>query len=347
MPDLIFRRASQMLQVLIRGSQPLSESSSETARSTERYRRALLAGIVSGAAKVVGMGSVLVSLPITLRYLGVQRFSVWVTVTSLTALLSFADFGLGNGLMNAVARCDAKGDEQCMREYVSSTFFSLLALASLGLMLALLVVPHLPWATFLAVDRTQVSRGELDRIMIVVSICLSIGIPAAVVQKVQLALQFGYLASLWQLAASLVAMLALLGAVSMRLSLAWLVAAWLATPTVVLALASLVFWRYQMPKSSPSLSMFSMQPLRELMRAGLLFFIIQLSGTVAFSSDALILAHVLGPTAVAEYSVVSKLFDGVYTQAPKKMCHGYLKAGYRWDVQMGCADFSSGRGKLA
>jgi O-antigen/teichoic acid export membrane protein len=48
------------------------------------------------------------------------------------------------------------------------------------------------------------------------------------------------------------------------------------------------------------------------MHAGLLFFVIQLAGTVAFSSDALILAHVLGPAAVAQYSVASKLFDGVY-----------------------------------
>jgi O-antigen/teichoic acid export membrane protein len=49
----------------------------------------------------------------------------------------------------------------------------------------------------------------------------------------------------------------------------------------------------------------------ELARSGSLFFVIQVAGAIAFASDTLIIAHVLGPQAVAQYSVASRLIDGM------------------------------------
>jgi hypothetical protein len=39
----------------------------------------------------------LISIPLTLNYLGVERFGVWMTLTSFTTLAAFMDFGLGKG----------------------------------------------------------------------------------------------------------------------------------------------------------------------------------------------------------------------------------------------------------
>jgi O-antigen/teichoic acid export membrane protein len=50
---------------------------------------------------------------------------------------------------------------------------------------------------------------------------------------------------------------------------------------------------------------------RYLAKSGLLFLILQLAGSVAYASDNLIIAHVLGPEAVAQYSVCAKLFEGL------------------------------------
>jgi O-antigen/teichoic acid export membrane protein len=98
------------IRAVLAAFRPSSTSSPTEARSRERYRRAFLAGVTSAASRAVSIAAVLISIPITLKYLGVDRFSVWMTITSLTALLAFADFGLGNGLMNVVARCYADED---------------------------------------------------------------------------------------------------------------------------------------------------------------------------------------------------------------------------------------------
>ncbi len=47
---------------------------------------------------------------------------------------------------------------------------------------------------------------------------------------------------------------------------------------------------------------------RSLLRVGLLFLVLQLAVAVAFTSNSIIIAAMLGPSAVADYAVVSKLF---------------------------------------
>jgi O-antigen/teichoic acid export membrane protein len=280
-------------------------------RSRERYRRALLTGATSAAARAVSILTILISVPVTLSYLGVERFSVWMTITSLTALLGFADFGLGNGLMNAVARCYAADDTDGLRSYVSTALLTLCAVALFIVVVALCISPSVPWGHLLAVNPQNLSAKELERAMVVFAICLALAIPAAIVQKVQFGLQLGYMASVWQLAASAAALLALLVSVALHASLAWLVAAWLATPSLVLAISAVVFWGYQRPAYRPAVSLARRAHARELARSGGLFFVIQFAGVVAFASDMLIIAHVLGAGAVAQYSVVSKLMDGL------------------------------------
>jgi O-antigen/teichoic acid export membrane protein len=44
-----------------------------------------------------------ISVPLTLTYLGSERYGMWMAISSIVALLAFADFGLGNGLVNAIA----------------------------------------------------------------------------------------------------------------------------------------------------------------------------------------------------------------------------------------------------
>lgn len=301
----------EKIRALVATVRPSFTESPAEARSRERYRRAFLAGIASAAARGVSILTVLISIPVTLKYLGVERFSVWMTVTSLTTLVAFADFGLGNGLMNMVARCHAEGDTEGVRSYTSAALMTLGGLALLLVLASLMASPSIPWASWLAVDPRQLPAVELTRVMTVFVICLAVGIPVNVVQKVQLALQLGYLASLWQLAASAAGLLCLLVAVALRAPLSWLVAASLGTPSLVLAVGGVIFWTRQRPAERPTLVLAKWSHALELARWGALFFVIQVAGAVAFGSDTLIIAHVLGPQAVAQYSVVARLIDGL------------------------------------
>ena len=128
-------------------------------RSLERYRRIGLTASSIGLAKCLSFASILISVPLTVHYLGVERYGLWMTITSLVVVLSFADLGLGNGLLNAIAVASARSDRRAAQIAVSSAFFMLLGTTIvLGLVCAL-TFPHIDWGKMFNV-KSLVARQE-------------------------------------------------------------------------------------------------------------------------------------------------------------------------------------------
>ncbi|MGC1782963.1 MAG: hypothetical protein WA708_10630, partial [Acidobacteriaceae bacterium] len=94
-------------------------SSDPEQRAGERHRRAALTGITSTIAHLARMGVALVTVPLTLHYLGAERFGLWMTISSVLAMASFADFGIGNGVLNTVADAFGRNDLVTIRRAIS------------------------------------------------------------------------------------------------------------------------------------------------------------------------------------------------------------------------------------
>src|SRR5262249_3053825 len=101
-------------------------------RSLERYRRLAVTAISSAAGRGVSVAVGFVTVPLTLGYLGSERYGMWVTISSVVALLMLADFGINNGLLNLVAEAHGRDNQEAARQYVSSAIVVLSAVA-LGL----------------------------------------------------------------------------------------------------------------------------------------------------------------------------------------------------------------------
>ncbi len=98
-------------------------------RSRERNRRIALTAVSSGFSTVVRVLVSLITIPLMVRYLGTERYGLWVTIASATALLGFADLGLSSGLVNGISEAQGNHDESATRRYVASTFFLLVLIA--------------------------------------------------------------------------------------------------------------------------------------------------------------------------------------------------------------------------
>ena len=53
-------------------------------------------------ARIVQIGTLLVTVRLTLKYLGNERFGLWMTISSVLAMAAFADFGVGIGVLNTM-----------------------------------------------------------------------------------------------------------------------------------------------------------------------------------------------------------------------------------------------------
>jgi hypothetical protein len=57
--------------------------SNEGGRSNERYRRVALTTIASIIAKAIALLTGLISVPLTFRYLGAERYGIWMVLVSI------------------------------------------------------------------------------------------------------------------------------------------------------------------------------------------------------------------------------------------------------------------------
>ena len=127
-------------------------------QSQERYRRAALTALAALASKGLTMLTLLVSVPLTMGYLGAERFGLWMAISALVAFMNLLDFGVGNGLLNRVVEANGRGDPDSVRAAVSSGFFLLCTLAAGLLVVFGLVYPLLPWPTLFNV---QIGRAHV------------------------------------------------------------------------------------------------------------------------------------------------------------------------------------------
>jgi O-antigen/teichoic acid export membrane protein len=301
---LLTERSRQVWSLLRRES---FDASTPEGRSKERYRRILISTITSVVARLVGIAVTLISVPLTIGYLGVERYGMWMTISSVIALLSFADLGIGNGLVTSLANADGNNDRRAAKTYVSSAFFLLTGISlALGGSFAL-AYPWVPWSRVLNIT-TPAAIAEAGPALAVFAACFLMNLPLGIVQRIQMGYQQGFTANLWQAFGALLSLVALLVAIYFEAGLPWLVLASVGAPLIGTAFNGLqIFWRsYRW--LIPNWSCFDAASGKAVMKTGLLFFVLQVAGGVAFLSDNIVIAHILGQEAVAQYAVPAKLF---------------------------------------
>lgn len=249
----------------------------------------------------------LITVPLVLGYLGTERFGIWIAVTSLLLLFTFADLGLGNGLINLVSAADALGDRQGEARAVSSAFFMLLGLALVLGILAVVIVPRVNWASvFNATSAT--AAAEAGPAVAALVAAFLVGLPIGVVARIQTGHQEGFANSIWVIIGSSLGLAAILVVMSLGGGLPWLVLAFAGAPVAASALNGIVLFRRRHPWLKPSWAHVDGATARKLLRVGGLFFVLQLALAVAYQTDVIVAARVAGPGAAAEYGIAYRLF---------------------------------------
>lgn len=288
------------------------DTSTEQGRSDERHRRIFLTTVASAFSKVVTVGTSLISIPLTLHYLGTERFGLWMTISSVIAMLGFADLGIGNGLLNAISEANGRDDHEAICHYISSAFVILGGIAALILLVFYIFNPFVPWADFFNVKSPQAIQESGAAIATFV-LCFALNIPAGIIQRVQMGLQMGFIGNLWLAAGSILGLIAVLLVINFEMGLPWLVGAMAGLPVVVAFLNSVFFFSYTKPELKPRLALISRTAMKKIAHTGMLFLVLQLAVSVAFASDNIVIARILGADAVAQYAVPDKLFSVIPT----------------------------------
>jgi O-antigen/teichoic acid export membrane protein len=251
-----------------------------------------------------------VLVPVTLTYLGAGFYGLWMAVTALTGMAAFADLGLGSGLMTKLAGCWAAGDSASARRYVSSGYFSMVAVAG-GLCGTLWSVAGVvPWETLLGLDET-VPPGAARAVALICVTAFVVNLPLSLVVRVQYGYQQVAQSNLWQMAGSVAAVPLALGAVRAELSPLWVVTATVIAPILGNLINSLWVYGRQLPALRPCLRGVDWSSSRELFRLSGLFLVLTVVMSVANNVDMILIARVLGLESVTAFAVPARIFAQV------------------------------------
>src|SRR5215469_29564 len=90
----------------------------------------IIQGIFSALAnKGIAVLVSFISVPLTVRYLGAERYGAWVTISTAMAWLALADFGLSNSLTNVVSEGYATDNKEIAQASVAAAFWTLTGIA--------------------------------------------------------------------------------------------------------------------------------------------------------------------------------------------------------------------------
>lgn len=258
-----------------------------------------------------------------------------MTVSSLYALLSFADLGLGNGLLNAVSSASGRDDRVAIRRLIASAFAMLGILALASLLLLLLLLPLLDLAALLGL-RSELAIKEVPTAFAVFAFCFSLGLISAALQRVQLGLQLGYLNGILNGVGALLGLAGVLLAIRLQCGLPWLLLALMGGPLISNYAAGIWFFARSQPDLLPRRADIRFSEIRQLLSVGAFYFALQLMGALSYGADNVIGSHFAGPVAVGEFAVAARMFGLVSLLASislNSLWPAYSEAIARGDIR--------------
>lgn len=264
--------------------------------------RRLFGGVASSiASRAVGAVSPLVLVPLTLGYLGPELYGLWVSIVALTSMALWADLGLGNGLLTRLIPVLTAGDRPAARRLIATGYAALLVVGLVGVAALALAAWSLPWSAILSIADPAAAQKAPVMALITIGGFL-VNIPLSLVQRVQYANQQVSQSNMWQASGSVAGVAGAWAAVEAGLDVYWVLGAVAAGP--ILANLANSWWFYARNADLiPTLAGADRETARSIFALGSRFFLMSVMSSLALNADNLIIAHTLGLTAVAAYSV--------------------------------------------
>lgn len=295
-----------------------------------RGSRAARGSITGALSRLLAAAGSLITIPLLLGYLGTEQYGLWVTVATTISWISLTQLGVQPSMLNRLARTD-HADASGREALVSTAWWASVALTVVGAGLLVLLDVAGAWP---ALYNAHGDLGEVARTFaIVMWLALSTSLLLLVPAHVLRADQEVSKANLVEAGGTIARVAAVVALIVADLGTTWLVIGAFFAPVLVSGAAGLrVFWsRHLWPRPAA----FRRSILRPLITTGLGFLGIATATLLVTSTDALIVAQLLGLSAVPTYSVAFALLVvmiGIQIAVADALWPAYAEAGSINDV---------------
>ena len=282
------------------------DTSTPEGRDLERSRNIALTAISAIIAKGVAMLTPLITVRITLSYLGEETYGLWSTVTSFFALFAYADLGLGSGLQTELSRASANKDNLTCRKMISTTYTILFGVCGILMLILFAVYPFVDWA---GIVNAQTADAVRISGVVVLSIMIPqlMNIPMAIIERTQNAMQEGYHTHIWRILGNVLSLILVVTISVLDGGRITMIAASASVLVIVEFVNMVCYFGRRRPELRPSFKLFDKAISRKLLSTGLAFFVLSIFTSLSLSIDNWIVAKISSLSDVTPYSIMLRM----------------------------------------
>ena len=261
--------------------------------------------------QIISLASSMLLVPVVLKYIGVNEYGIWITLTTLIAWFSFFDIGLGNGLRNKYAEAKALGNYTDLNNYVSTTFYVLVIISTIIFLLYLITNIFVDWTVILAAP--SYIRKDLNILISVVFFTFCLRFVFNIIPILLTADQDPSLAAIINSSSNLLSLLGvyILGKYNFNTLLSFGICLSL-TQLFPFIVAYFLLFRTRYRHIAPRISKFNRSSIQSIATLGIRYFLIQITGLILFQTNNFIIAHICGLAEVTEFNISYKYLSILY-----------------------------------
>lgn len=277
-------------------------------RTAERYRLAGLGAIATVGSRAASMALMVLTVRWAAPVLGVERFGIWATYSSMVAMLSFLDLGVGNALINQVAHATALGDSRRLATVVMGGLGWLVIIGIVAALILAAAGALIPWLAFFKLS-TPVIAAEARSAAFVFSALFGLNLISSGLLKVLAGQQRSYKAQLIVIGSTICSAPAVWLAVHKGALISTLLLAGFGLQSSVTLLIVLCLLWHQKLLDIRIVGDSMRRQRAAVLTSGSLFFVLQIGTMIGWGADALLVASLAGASEVAAFAVAQRLFQ--------------------------------------
>jgi O-antigen/teichoic acid export membrane protein len=277
------------------------------ARNNKKRQQLIDKAVKTGVVvRVLSIIASLATVPLVMNAISLSDFSVWATITSMLSMMLFLDFGIGNSAMGKITEALAHNNYERATRLVRHAYFVLL---SISLILIFFVVTM---HTAGLLEAVALNTGSFlkSHISLVAGflICYAFAIPATFIQRLLFAHQQAGLSAVLQFVFSLAYLCLTIIFSWAKLNLEVFVLSYV---ILLVAVYGGYSW-YFLSKNYPTLQILgeiNRSIVISLLKGAGLFFLLQITVSIVYNSDTLILTAISTQDEVAMYAIAWRMFS--------------------------------------
>lgn len=270
-------------------------------REGQLIKGILTAAVSRGSAALAPFALIFILLPA----MGEYTFGAWLTVTSLTGMMVWADLGLGNGLLTQLSRSLEQGHHAQARREISTAYTLVAGMAVVLFTGVWMSTTLFSWNVLLGLPKNM--QAEATTLALVSLGVFACNVPLSLIQRIQYAAEQVSRNNLITAVGPLLSLTLASVATATSAALWLLVLAAASGPILANIFATATFFRSN-PHLCPTVSAFQRAQAGPLLRLGMGFLVITTMSAIAYNLDNLVIAQVGGASAVTDFGVTARVF---------------------------------------